>query len=279
MNKKILIFGKNGWLAQKFNDFFDNSQISEVDITDLSAINAELDSIKPDIVINAAGKTGRPNIDWCEDNDKETLIANVIGPRNLSRACSKRNIYWVHLSSGCIFQGLGPKDKGFTENDLATPPSWYSWTKYFADQFLKDKPVLIIRLRLPIDVVPNPRNLINKLIKYPKVIDDKNSVTVVPDLLRAVKELIEVKATGIYNVVNPGIISPAEIMSIYKKIVDPNHKFEVIQTEQLYKQGLASAARSNCYLNTNKLQAQGIKLKDINQRIVEIIKEYKKNIL
>lgn len=275
---KYLIFGRRGWLAQKFNDFLENSEISEVDITDLKAINKELDEKKPEIVINAAGRTGRPNIDWCEEHKFETVAGNVTGPLNILQACQEREIYWVHLSSGCIFQGEGPDGKGFKEDDEAVPPSFYSWTKYWADSILKNFPVLIVRLRMPIDVEPNHRNLIDKLIKYPQVIDDENSITVIPDLLDAAKQLIDKKRTGVYHVVNPGTISPSKIMQLYKEIVDPDHQFKVIADADLYKQNLAIAKRANCILNTDKLQKQGIYLKAIQERIIEVIKEYKKNL-
>jgi len=274
---KYLIFGKNGWLAQKFNKFFEDGGISGVDITDLGAIRKELDEKKPEIVINAAGITGRPNIDWCEEHKLETIAGNVIGPLNILQVCSERGIYWVHLGSGCIFQGDN-NGKGWKETDEANPPSFYSWTKYWTDSILKNFPILIVRLRLPIDIEPSFRNLIDKLIKYPEVIDSENSVTVIPDLLEAAKKLIDKKLTGIYHVVNPGTIKPSEIMKLYQKIIDPNHQFKIISDKTLYKKGLAKAVRSNCILNTDKLKKEGIVLKPIQKRIVEVIKEYKTNL-
>lgn len=273
---KYLIFGKKGWLAQRFNEFLEDSEISKVDITDLNAIKQELDKKKPEVVINAAGKTGRPNIDWCEENDIETLVSNVIGPRKINAACEERNIYWVHLSSGCIFQGDND-GKGWKEEDIGAPPSWYSWTKDWSDQYLKDKPVLIVRFRLPIDDRSSPRNLINKLLPHPKVRNIDNSVTVVPDLLKTVKELAEKKLTGIYHVVNPGTINSGEIMTAYKKIVDPNHKFGIISEDEYYGK-VAGVRRADCLLNTDKLKEQGIHLKPIKERIIEVMKEYKKNL-
>ena len=275
---KYLIFGKNGWLAQKFNKFLEDSYISDVDITDLAAIRKELNERKPEIVINAAGITGRPNIDWCEEHKLETIAGNVTGPLNILQACQEREIYWVHLGSGCIFQGKGPRGKGFLEEDEANPPSFYSWSKYWADSILRNFPILIVRLRLPIDIESSSRNLIDKLIKYSEVIDSENSVTVIPDLLEATKKLIDKKHTGIYHVVNPGVIKPSEIMKLYKKIIDPNHQFRIISDKELYKKGLAKAVRSNCVLNTDKLQKEGIILKPIEERIIEVIKEYKQNL-
>lgn len=281
-----LIFGKSGWLASKFNNFLKNSQISDVDITDLSAVRKELDDKKPEKVINAAGITGRPNIDWCEEHKLETVAGNVTGPLNILQACGERKIYWVHLGSGCIFQGDGPASakatagkKGWKENDEATPPSFYSWTKYWADSILKNFPVLIVRLRLPIDTEPNPRNLIDKLAKYSQVIDTENSITVIPDFLDAAKQLIDKKLTGIYHVTNPGVIKPSEIMQLYQDIIDSGHDFEVVSDRTLYEKGLVKATRSNCVLNTDKLKKEGIHLKPIQERIVEVIKEYKKSLI
>ncbi|GAF76777.1 unnamed protein product, partial [marine sediment metagenome] len=235
------------------------------------------DEKKPEAVINAAGMTGRPNIDWCEEHKLETIAGNVTGPLNILQACEERKIYWVHLGSGCVFQGDGPNNKGFKEDDEANPPSFYSWTKYWADQILRHFPVLIVRLRLPIDIESSHRNLIDKLAKYSQVIDAENSITVIPDFLDATKKLIEKKCIGIYHVVNPGTIKPSEIMEHYKKIINPKHQFKVIPDKELYKQKLAKATRSNCILNTDKLQKEGIHLKPIKERIIEVMKEYKKN--
>ncbi len=273
---KYLILGKSkGWLAQKFYKALPNSWISNVDITDLSALRRELDAFKPEVVINAAGKTGYPNIDWCEEHKLETVAGNVAGALNVQIACAERNIYWVHLSSGCVFQGKGPYEKGFMEDDRPAPPSFYSWTKHWADEMLKNFPVLILRLRLPIDTQSHPRNLIDKLVNYRRIIDSENSVTVIPDFLFAAQKLIEKRRTGIYHVVNPGTIRPSEIMDFYRQIVNPNHQFEIISGDDLYKMGLAKAVRSNCVLNTGKLEDEGIVLPNIKERIVEVLYAYR----
>ena len=287
MTERILIFGRKGWLAQRFNEFFENSEISNVNITDLEAVREELDEKKPDVVINAAGKTSGSNvkqgtsntIDWCEENITKTMDSNFNGPKILFKACEERKIYWVHLGSGCIFQGNGLNGKGFTEKNRATPPSWYSWTKFWADKFLKDKPVLILRLRMPIDNKPHPRNLIDKLKKYSELIDPQNSITVIPDFLEAAKKLIEKKRTGIYHVVNPGTISPAEIMILYGEVINRKYQeFKTISEEELYEKGRVKAKRSNCILNTEKLKREGIHLEPVRKRVLEILMEYKKNL-
>ena len=61
---KILIFGK-GFLGQRLAASVEGSLISDVNILDRAALSQIIAQEKPDAVINAAGKTGKPNVDWC----------------------------------------------------------------------------------------------------------------------------------------------------------------------------------------------------------------------
>lgn len=38
-----------------------------------SSLIADIQNIKPTHVFNAAGVTGRPNVDWCESHKTETI--------------------------------------------------------------------------------------------------------------------------------------------------------------------------------------------------------------
>ena len=273
---KILIFGA-GWLGYKFRDYL-NAKISLVDITNKKSVENELDLHKPVIVINTAGKTGRPNIDWCEEHKIETVNSNITGALVLLKACLDRGIYLVHLSSGCIFTGESPSKNGFTEDDAPNPVSFYSWSKAKADEILEKFPTLILRIRMPIDKEPNPRNLITKLASYPMVIDVENSITIVDDLLLTTKEIIDRRKTGIYNVVNPVPIKHREIMEMYKQIVNLNHGYTLISPEQLITKGLAKARRSNCILSIKKLEKEGINLQTSYEGIKKCMIAYKEQL-
>ncbi len=268
--EKILIFGARGYLGRAFREVYPNAACPNVDIVEAHAVGDILDQEKPDVVINAAGKTGRPNIDWCETHKEETLRSNLTGPLVLLEECSKRGIYWVHMSSGCIYDG-DKGGQGFSEDDLPNfMGSFYSRVKGWCDQILREFPVLILRLRMPFDSSTNERNLLVQLRKYPKVLDVQNSLTYLPDFLSAAKTLIERRRTGIFNIVNPGTISPYEMMILYKKIVQSSHSFERLCLEDLSK--VVRAARSNCILSTEKLQAEGITLPDVHVRVEEALR-------
>ena len=55
--------------------------------------------------INAAGYTGKPNVDACETARADTLQGNTLLPQTIAQACAAAGIPWGHVSSGCIFSG------------------------------------------------------------------------------------------------------------------------------------------------------------------------------
>lgn len=252
----VVILGARGYIGTHLQAVYPHAHTPSVNIADPAQVGDMLDRLKPDIVLNAAGKTGRPNVDWCEDHKLETLTSNVTGPLVLLEQCAKRGVYWVHVGSGCIYEGENG-GIGFSEED---PPnfsgSFYARTKLWSDQILKDFPVLQLRLRMPFDGSGHERCLLTKVTKYSKVLDVRNSITYIPDFIAATQQLVARRATGIYNMVNPGAISPYELMVLYKQRVNPAHAFERITLDQLAS--VTKAARSNCLLSSAKLEREGL---------------------
>jgi len=274
---KGIVLGK-GFLGQRISEFL-GFQLSDFKVSDPKNLDLFLKSEKPQILINAIGKTGGPGaigIDWCETHKEETWFANVSVPAMLAKACKENQVYLVHLSSGCVYYGDN-QGKGYSEQDEPNfyGPQYYAITKIEAQKALSEFPVLQLRIRMPIDDKPHPRNLIDKLKGYSKVIDIQNSMTTVPHMLDALKILIEKRATGIYNLTNPGTISAREIMQLYRDIVDPNHKFEIMTLGELDKATVGK--RSNCMLDTSKLKAEGIEMPEIHEAVRECLQSYRRH--
>jgi 3,5-epimerase/4-reductase len=253
-------------------------------------IESVLDVEKPDVIINCIGKTGRPNVDWCEVNREETSLANTALPIMLADVCAKKSIHLVQIGSGCIFFGRSPNsmycmpswaphygmDTGWTEDDFANPKSFYSKTKYACDLALGAmKHVTTLRIRMPISNQNNPRNLINKLRGYQQVIDIPNSVTFMDDLVRCIDWAIKGSHTGVWHVANPQPLTAAKIMQEYQKHV-PSHNFTVITEEQLDQ--ITIAKRSNCILNTDKLKNAGFHMTPSEIALSNCMADYVKNI-
>lgn len=139
---RFLIWGGNGWVAGHLEAML-KSQHKTVHTTVVRMENREaviktIEDIKPTHVLNCAGCTGRPNVDWCEDNKQATIRSNVIGTLNLADVCFERDIHMTNFATGCIYAYDekhtfdGP---GFVETD---PPnfdgSFYSLTKAKVEQ-------------------------------------------------------------------------------------------------------------------------------------------------
>ncbi|MFA5935559.1 MAG: sugar nucleotide-binding protein [Patescibacteria group bacterium] len=270
----ILIFGA-GYLGQKFADSIPGSVLTTADISDGDAVREALETFKPDAVLNTAGKTGKPNVDWCEDNKIATMRSNVVGALVLAEACAEANVHMTHLGSGCIFYGPSPDPKGWRETAYANPSAFYSRTKYAADIVLSDLPnVAVARLRMPIDGIPGPRNLITKLANYPKIIDVENSVTVIDDLVKAILVIVEKKATGVFHTVNEGTMKHRDLIALYEEIVDPAHTNEWIPNDDLVKLGLATKGRSNCILQNARLKEIGVEMRPISVALRDCMEQY-----
>ncbi len=275
---KTLIFGK-GFLGQRLAASIEGSLISDVNILDHAALSQIIAQEKPDAVINAAGKTGKPNVDWCETHFYETYQTNVIGALNVANACETWGAYMLHLGSGCIFYGDSPFIGGWKEDDFANPTSYYSRTKYAADLVLGRLPwVGIARLRMPVDHTPGPRNLITKLVSYKQIIDVQNSVTVVDDFVAVARQLIAQRAPGIFHVTNPGVMRHRELVDLYRELVDPNHVCEFIEADDLVRRGLAMSARSNCILSSARLNDLGITMRPIDEALKDSMRKYSESL-
>ena len=276
---KIIITGARGYLGQHFQKFLsDQGETvipSHTDIGNLEQVRTELKENQPDIVLNCAGKTGRPNVDWCETHQAETLYANVTGPLILLQACIESNIRLVHLGSGCVYDGDN-HGNGFSEMDAPNfDGSFYSRTKAWSERMLFEFPVLQLRLRMPIDANAGERNFISKILKYEKVINVPNSMTVIEDFLPAAYELMKRNKIGIYNMTNPGQIDHKTILNLYKEVVNPDYTYTLMSVEEMYEK-YACAGRSNCLLNTDKLASEGIRMRPIKDAIRDcLIKGFK----
>lgn len=272
---KILIFGK-GWIGSRMAETWQHEAvISSARIDDKAAILAEIEKHHPDVVVNAAGKAGVPNVDWCETHPLETMRSNTIAALILAETCQEKGVYMLHLGTGCVFYGPSPSEGGWKEDDFANPEAIYTRTKYATELILSRLPnVAVIRFRMPIDYIPSSKNLINKLVRYPKVIDVENSVTILEDLISTCHQLMEKRAAGVFHVVNSGTMHHRALLDLYRKYVDPTHTCEWITEQDLVTQGLATKKRSNNIMQSPNLEALGIKMRPIMEALEETMQKY-----
>lgn len=108
-DKTFLIWGGEGWVAGHLKELLEqqNEKVftTTVRMENRESVLAELDRVKPTHVLNCAGCTGRPNVDWCEDNKEQTIRSNVIGTLNLTDCCFLKGIHITVFATGCMLIG------------------------------------------------------------------------------------------------------------------------------------------------------------------------------
>ncbi len=269
MNRKILILGK-GFIGARLAEEMD-CEASVRRINSLADAEDEIESRAPDILINCIGYTGGKNVDDCEINLDKTLFANSFVPLMLAEAALKRGVKLVHISSGCIYKHH-PADPPISED---APPDFfglaYSRSKIYSELALQrisdESGILILRIRIPLDNRPHPKNLLTKLLEYGRVIDVPNSVTYVPDFIDAVKHLLMMDAKGVFNAVNKGGLRYPSLMDEYSGHV-PGFGYDVIGYEEM------NLLRTNLILSTEKLENSGFSVRNINEVLEKCVKNY-----
>jgi 3,5-epimerase/4-reductase len=273
---KILIFGK-GYMGERCAQAWgEEAVLSNVMVRTVEDALNEITRVQPDVVFNAAGIKGTPNVDWCEDHQLETIRGNTTMPLLLADACAQADVYMLHMGSGCIFYGDSPHpDKAWREDDFGNPRPVYSRSKWAADLALSTLPnVGVARIRMPIDWMPAPGNLIDKLAAFANVIDVENSVTIIDDMIDVFYQLLEKRGVGIFHVTNPGTMRHRDLLGLYKELVDPDHTCEWISNDELVTQGLAAKGRSNNFLASENLAKIGITMRPIEVALRDTLEKY-----
>lgn len=139
--KKIIVTGCNGQLGRAINREYEgsteyelvNTDVEELDITDVDAVLRFAGEINPYAIINCAAYT---NVDKCETDADNAYRINAIGPRNLAIAVSECGAKLVHVSTDYVFGGDGSRP--YTEFDAPAPKSMYGITKLAGEEFVKN---------------------------------------------------------------------------------------------------------------------------------------------
>lgn len=272
---KILILGK-GYVGSRCAEVWGSEAITaDRRITSVDDVLSLIDEYKPDAILNAAGVRGKPNVDWCETHQMETIVGNTKLPIIIAEACQTRNIYLLHIGSGCVFYGASPDPKGWKEDDFGNPIAVYSKAKYAAELVLSTLPkVGVARIRMPMDYVSSPFNIIDKLANYSQIIDVENSLTVIEDMVKVFYELLHKKGEGIFHVTNPGTIKHREIVELYKQMVDGSINPTWISEETLVGSGLTQKKRATNILRSNNLAKYGIVMRPANVALLDTMKKY-----
>ena len=290
---KILIYGSKGWIGCQFIEILKNDQTEYYEgksrVDNLQEVEDEIKAVKPTHVISLIGRThGKiedkvySTIDYLEQPNKltENIRDNLFSPLMLATICKKENIHFTYLGTGCIFtyddeHPFGKVENGFTESSLPNFfGSSYSVVKGYTDRMINqiNENALNLRIRMPITSEKSGRNFITKITTYKKICSVSNSMTVLPELLPFVLDMMKNNQKGTINLTNPGLISHNEILQMYKEVVDPSFTWKNFSYEEQIE--ILASERSNNYLDTSLLESK-YNVKNIKDSVRDILNIYK----
>lgn len=259
-------------VSRKELDYFSPIQLKKFIRSYFTDFNGNL--LDDVIIINCSGYTGIPNVDACEEDKENCFLYNTKLPVILNTFCNQNNAWLINVSSGCIYSGY---EKEYTEEDIPNfgffneQSSFYSKTKHLSELLLTTSKSSILRVRMPFCSFNTSKNILNKILKYPKLVNFNNSYTCLEDFILFVDQFIKndfyKTLPGIYNVVNPGISNAKFIVENLSKNnhINPNWEFVEIDSLKL------KAKRSNCILSTNKIDSLGLLLPPVEESLLKCI--------
>ena len=220
MTKNILITGSNGQLGSEIRVLSEDSKhrffftdVSELDITDKSAVDSFVAENKIDVLVNCAAYT---NVDKAEDDIETADRINHLAVKNLAEVCAEKKLKLIHISTDYVFNGT--KNTPYVESDPTAPLGIYGRTKLDGENTVINSgcDYLIIRTSwlyssFGNNFVKTMRRLTAEKGSLKVVFDQVGTPTFAGDLAKAILEIIDFEKiegnSGIYHFSNEGVCS------------------------------------------------------------------------
>lgn len=272
----IWIFGGKGKTGKALKRQFPRALIfgSVCDVSSQLSISESLpSSIRPDIIINCAAIT---SLERCEKDKHHAFNVNVNGALNLLSLSDEYNAKYIHISSGCLFDG---NEKPNTEESTPTPSVWYTNTKKWADELIVNsgyKDYLILRPRQIFSRYIDDTNMLDKFKVKQEIFahQEPNSGTCLEDFVNMVSHLISIDAKGIYNCTNDGLLNPYQVAKFVSKYINPQLRvYKASYQDVLDKYEIR---RVNTILDNSKLNNTGYRNRDVLTALISSCREYEK---
>ena len=279
-----VVLGASGYIGSKFCNDLHSSRCEvvdvsrkEIDYTNGFVLKEFLKSQNTRFLINAAGYTGKPNVDACELAKADCLMGNAVLPGIIREVCEDLKLSWGHVSSGCIYSGRRPDGSGWKEDDVpnfsfrSPPCSFYSGTKALGEEVLDGaENCYIWRMRIPFNQERSSRNYLQKLLNYDSLLEAENSVSHLDEFVQKCLECFDKEVEpGIFNMTNPGSITTRQVTAWMHEQGLTNKHFKFFEDEEQFMNKAAKTPRSNCVLDTTKAKKAGIGMRTVEEAMRE----------
>lgn len=239
--KKIIVTGCNGQLGRALNEVYAgsneiecvNTDVAELDITNIDAVLKLVREVKPYAIVNCAAHT---NVNACESQVDAAYRINAIGPRNLSIAATETGAKLIQVSTDYVFPGDGTRP--YTEFDAVGPQSVYGASKLAGENFVKDfaKNYFIIRTAW---LYGDGNNFVKTMLKLAEtndtvsvVKDQLGTPTSAKELAKAIAYLLPTDNYGVFHGTCEGDCSWADFAEEIFRLAGKNTNVKHITTEE-----------------------------------------------
>lgn len=186
-----------------------------LDVTDPAAVRRSIDSIRPEILFLSVNIPG--GVDYCENHPAEAWSLNARGTEHVATAVAGYGGILVYFSTDYVFDG---RDGPYGEDAPPSPSSVYGRTKWEAERIVQRivPNHLIIRTTAVFGWNRASRNFAMQVwevlgagrpMRVPS--DQWGNPTLVDYLAEATVRLVQVGATGVFNVVGKDRMPRSEL--------------------------------------------------------------------
>lgn len=239
--KKIIVTGCNGQLGRAVNVElgknpeieFVNTDVAELDITNIDKVMALAREVKPYAIINCAAHTG---VDACETDVDNAYRINAIGPRNLSIAATETGAKMVHISTDYVFDGKGSRP--YLEFDAPDPQGVYGATKLAGENMVREFADRYFILRTAW-LYGDGKNFVKTMLRLSEtneevrvVGDQVGSPTSTKELSAAIADLLFTENYGLFHATCEGSCSWAQFTEEIFRLAGKNTKVKAITTAE-----------------------------------------------
>ena len=249
--KRLIVTGANGQLGRAINQVYKNSSeyecvntdVNDLDITNIDAVLQYVDGIKPYAIINCAAHT---NVNGCETDVDNAYRINAIGPRNLSIAATRAGAKLMHVSTDYVFDGHASTP--YTEFDTPNPEAVYGKTKLAGEQFVKEfaKDYFIVRTAW---LYGDGKNFVKTMLglsethdKVTVVGDQFGSPTSADELAKAIAYLLPTDNYGLFHGTCEGITNWADFTREIYRLAGKTTKVVTVTSEEYEKNTIGVVA-------------------------------------
>ncbi len=250
--KKIIVTGCNGQLGVAINRQYAgntdielvNTDVGQLDITDVDKVLEMVREVRPYAIINCAAHT---NVNACETDVDNAYRINAIGPRNLAVAASEAGAKLVQVSTDYVFSGTA--DKPYLEFDRTDPQGVYGASKLAGENFVRDfaQNYFIVRTAW---LYGEGKNFVRTMLRLAEthdkvrvVMDQTGSPTSADELAKAIVHLLPTDNYGIFHGTCEGYCSWADFTKEIFRLAGKSTEVEAISTSEYEKDNPASAPR------------------------------------